>query len=328
MDVTSAVTSPTAATRMTEGWLGACCEVERRWSVRVHAEEMAIESADRYCRVLKSFARFATARGVTSCLAVSPTTCQDFIFASSAAQGLPSPSTRSFRLTAVRSAFDALRAAGLVASNPTSCLRVARDAGHPTVCPLTPEEAQRLRVAARTRVTDTLRPAAVTVALAGGSHGDIARAVVADVADTQLRLAGYGHSTRWVPLNASDAATLKARVASLRLQWRHLNRAWRPSTVPLAMLRPLSSYPICSVAPSVSTNLSRALHRAGIDRPGVRPRSLREYAANRTYALSNRVEDVAQHLGLVSLDAAARMVDNDWQHRWAEVIRADNEAHG
>jgi hypothetical protein len=70
-------------------------------------------------------------------------------------------------------------------------------------------------------------------------------------------------------------------------------------------------------------NLSRALHRAGITRAGVRPRSVREYAANNTYALTGRVEDVAQLLGLASLDTAAGFLDEDWQDRWGPIVRLD-----
>jgi hypothetical protein len=88
------------------------------------------------------------------------------------------------------------------------------------------------------------------------------------------------------------------------------------------MHQPLSVYPPSSVAPSVSMSLSRALHRAGITRAGVRPRSVREFAANRTYARTRRVEDVAQQLGLLSLDTAAHFVDHKWQDRWGDLIRA------
>jgi hypothetical protein len=69
-------------------------------------------------------------------------------------------------------------------------------------------------------------------------------------------------------------------------------------------------------------SLSRALHRAGVTRVGVRPRSVREFAANRTYALTGRVEDVAHLLGLSSLDTAAHFVDHAWQDRWGDFARA------
>ena len=89
------------------------------------------------------------------------------------------------------------------------------------------------------------------------------------------------------------------------------------------MHRPVLAYPASSVAPTVSMNLTRALQRAGVTRAGVRPRSVREFAANRTYALTGRVEDVAQLLGLASLDTAAGFLDEDWQYRWGPTVRLD-----
>jgi hypothetical protein len=83
-----------------------------------------------------------------------------------------------------------------------------------------------------------------------------------------------------------------------------------------------------NLAPSVSANLSLALQRAGICRVGVRPRSVREYAANRIYALTGRVEDVAGVLGLSSLDTAARYIDSRWQEQWAPVLQATVDPDG
>jgi hypothetical protein len=88
------------------------------------------------------------------------------------------------------------------------------------------------------------------------------------------------------------------------------------------MHRPVLEYPPNSVAAGVSVNLSRALASAGVTRKGVRPASLREYAANRTYAISGGVEEVAELLGVTSLDTAARFVDPVWQDQWGEVVRS------
>lgn len=94
------------------------------------------------------------------------------------------------------------------------------------------------------------------------------------------------------------------------------------------MHRPVLEYPASSVAPTVSMNLSRALQRAGVTRAGVRPRSVREFAANRTYALTGRVEDVADLLGLASLDTTAGFLDHSWQDRWGPTVRSEAEPDG
>ena len=163
------------------------------------------------------------------------------------------------------------------------------------------------------------------MALAGGSHREISEAVVADVdvEQARLRLRGPSGAERWRALDSTAVATLRARIAAQRLVWRRLHRTWDPLVVPLAMHRPVPEYPASSVAPTVSMNLSRALQRAGVARAGVRPRSLREFAANRTYALTERVEDVAYLLGLASLDTAAGLLDDDWQDRWGSIVRLD-----
>ena len=315
--------------RMTGRDCAASVAVQRRWSDRVRAGEMTTGSAARYVRVFESFARYAAARGVDS-NAVTTRLCLDFVNAALPGRLVPSSSTRRFRLTVVRAAFHAMREAGLASNDPTRRLRVDWHVGQLAVCPLTPTEAQRLRVAGRTRVTDTVRPAVVTVALAGGSHREASEAVVGDVDidGARLRLGGPLVGERWVPLDEVAVAMLRIRIAAQRVTWRRLHRAWDPLVVPLAMHRPLVEYPANSVAPTVSMNLSRALNTAGVTRAGVRPRSVREYAANRTYALTGRVEVVANQLGLASLDTAAGFLDHTWQDRWGPTVRSNAELDG
>jgi integrase len=285
---------------------------------------MTTGSAARYSRVFESFTRYAAARGVPlGSAAVLPAICRDFVNAELPGRVAPSPSTRRFRLTVVRGAFQVLREAGLASSDPTRGLRVEWRQGRPALCPLTPAEARRIRVAGQTGPTDSLRPAVVTVALAGGSHREISEAVVADVDVEQARLRLPSGGERWRALDPAAMATFRTRIAAQRLRWRRLSSPWDPLVVPLAMHRPLLEYPASSVAATVSMNLSRALQRAGITRAGVRPRSVREFAANRTYALTGRVEDVAQLLGLASLDTAAGLLDEDWQDRWGPIVRLD-----
>ena len=310
-------------------WLHVESIVMSAWHGRQAATGMTPMTAARYVRVFQSFVRYATARGVDSGV-VSPALCLEFTNAALAGRVVPSPSTRRFRLTVVRSAFQVLREAGLASSDPTSELRVEWRQGRPAPCPLTPAEAWRIRVAGRTSPTDTLRPAVVTVALAGGSHQEISAVAIGDVDVDQarLRLGGLSGPERWRPLDAAAVATLRTRIVAQRLRWRRLHRAWDPLVVPLAMHRPVLEYPLNSIAPTVSSNLSRALQRAGVTRAGVRPRSVREFAANHTYALTGRVEDVAQLLGLASLDTAAGFLDHSWQDRWGLTVRLGTELDG
>jgi integrase len=169
----------------------------------------------------------------------------------------------------------------------------------------------------------------VAAALAGASHAEIAQLMVSD-ADLDLRflVLGSNRSRRTVFLDGASLTALRTQVAALRKASRRSQTGWDPALVPLSMHKPVSAYPSSSVAPTVSMNLSRAMSRAGITRPGVRPRSVREYAANRVYAHTGRVEDVAQLLGSRSLDSAFRFIDPLWQEQWGEVIRAAHQTAG
>ncbi len=281
-------------------------------------------SADRYLRIAKIFVRYARSRGASDLNCLTPAVCEGFITATSRAGLAPSRATSRLRLAALRGAFTVWQCVGLTGHDPTVGMRVpSGGVARQGPCPLTPVEARRLGQFGRVSPTDTLRPVAVALAMAGASHVELASAVVADLNSSAKKIwIGRALCTsRCVELDSTSQHALALRVAAQRQVWRGRGQPWDPALVPLAMHRPLSTYPASSVAPTVSMNLSRALVRAGIVRPAVRPRSLREYAANRTYAITRRVEDVAAQLGLLSLDTAARFIDPGWQDSWAEAVR-------
>lgn len=282
---------------------------------------MVAGTAARYMRILEAFCRYASASGVADAGGATAELCQRFAAAPTRSDRSPSGSTGRVRLAAIRDAFEGLVEAGLVSENPTRSLRIDRMPSAALPCPLTPAEAQRLLAAGRLISTDTLRPACAALALAGATHVEVACAVVADVDPTTfsvLLCSGTGFE-RSIDLEGAATAALTARVSALRREWRRRKQPWAPESVPLAMHRAVSAYQADSVAPTVSMNLSRALKGAGITRVGVRPRSCREYAANVVYARTGRVEDVAQQLGIVSLDAAYRLLDEGWQLQWGHV---------
>lgn len=281
---------------------------------------MSRGTAARYGRVLEAFGRYAAARGVAAAGDVTPELCERFCGAPSLDGRGPAASTSGVRLAALRSAFDALIEAGLFTVNPASGIRVDRAASASRPCPLTPVEVDRLRAGGKLNPRDTLRPACVALALAGATHSEVAAAVAADFDRPTggLRLGRSTHAERVVIVDGAAIAALTARVEAIQRMSRRGDTKW--DSIPLAMHRPVGEYRRDSVAPAVSMNLSRALDRAGITRAGVRPRSCREYAANVIYARSGRVEDVAQTLGVVSLDAAFRLVDPHWQQRWSSIF--------
>lgn len=272
-------------------------------------------SVERYQRVFMAFGRFATAHGCGEMSKVDTHLCREFVFAAQRNGAGPSASTSRFRLTVLRDAYKALAAA---VEDPTDGLRVAQIQQIRKLVPITPVEAARLRSSARTSPRDQLRPAAVELALLGGSHLEVARVVVADL-DLATESALLG--SRRMEMDPTATSVLAARIAACRRNARRRGVAWEPDRVAIALSRPLETYPETSIAPGISSSLSRALAKAGIARAGVRASSIREYAANRAYALTRRVEDVAAVLGLESLDAARGYIDPHWQDRYGDEVR-------
>ncbi len=295
------------------------------WDSRAKTGTMTPGSASRYGRIWGSFLTFSQALEADHLTAISTDLCEAFLQAPLANRGEPRAATSRFRLTVLRAAFSELVIAGVVDADPTRSLSVEAQQTDFQPVALTPFEVLRLRSAARMRPGDTLRPATVELALAGLTHGEIARTVVGDLHSTSrcLEIRGPGGNRRTASLDEAAVQLLLQRVAAQRRAVRRGSQPWEPSVVPVALTRPLASYPLESVAPTISTNITRGLTAAGVHRPGVRPRSLREYAANRVYAITGRVEDVASRLGLVSLDSARQLVDDHWQQRFGDEVRRD-----
>ena len=285
-------------------------------------------SAARYGQVLGAFCRFVEASGAISPESVTPALCRRFVAAPLGGGSPPCTATSRLRLTVIRSAFEVLVSAGAVGADPTTELRVPHQAGERVATPLTPPEATRLVLAGRVSPRDTVRPATTALALLGAAHAEIAGAVVSAFSQVDGTLVLAGRSARVVAVPPPLFDVLCGRVADQRALWRRRGQPWDPTEVPLALNRVLSSYPVNSVAPTVSDNLGRALRHAGIHRAGVLPKSVREYAANAVYATSQRIEAVAEQLGLSSYDTTARLIDRTWQERWGDTVRAGGRHDG
>lgn len=304
-------------------WARALTFVTEHWLAGTARGLLRPGSAARYGQVFGAFCRYAETSGVGSPEAVSTVLCRRFIDAPLRGGVAPCSATSRLRLTVLRSAFTIMASAGAVSQNPTLDLKVRHTPGPRAPNPLTLPEATRVILAGRASPQDSLRPATTALALLGATHAEIARAVVDDLDEdaATLRLGGDGDSRR-VHVPSALGALLAFRTADQRCAWRRRGWAWEPAEVPLALTRPVSNYPINSVAPTVSENLGRALRYAGVNRSGVRPKSVREYAANAVYARTQRIEAVAVHLGMSSLDTAARLIHPAWQERWGAAVRA------
>ena len=115
---------------------------------------------------------------------------------------------------------------------------------------------------------------------------------------------------------------MSARVSDLALSAARRRLSFDPTTAPLLIRQSPDNSTLKNPSQLVASNLKRALAAAGVNRPGVTAGSLQAYAANACYALTHRAEDVAELLGLHSLDRAMAKVDHQWQVAWAEHVRA------
>ncbi len=199
-------------------WIDAIASARDRLHRLTADGQLTCGTADRYLRAFEGFTRYAQSSGVDAPDPVTSELCRGYIFASSRCSGRPSASTSRVRLAALREAYRGLMAKGICAVDPTADLAVPPAGGSaPSPNPLTPPEVDRLRKTGRLRPTDTLRPAVVAAALAGGSQSEVAHLAVADF-DTSQGSLHFGRNTcqeRVVPLEGPSLPMLQARVRHL-----------------------------------------------------------------------------------------------------------------
>lgn len=190
--------------------------------------------------------------------------------------------------------------------------------------PLTPAEADDLRIGARRSAADSLLPALVALALAGVSGTEIACLKLADWNPATGTLSVRGRAPRGertLRFDDGPSREITTHVAALRRVAGRRDLPRDPAVCPLALPTAPRTHRTHVTVTAVGQHLYRALQVAGLHRPGVVPTSMQDFAANRCYALTNRVEDVAALLGLSSLDTAFRTIDPAWQAQWGEAIR-------
>lgn len=312
-------------------------EAKRQWAARRAAGQLTARTEALYGRHLDTFARYAAAAGgVRDLDGVTPRLITAWVNApisalspgSRARGGQPAASaTRRGRQGALRQAVAVWADLGWVDAGLIPSRVIHKDPPQ-LPCPLTPAEARRLRMAGQQSPADTLLPALVAMALAGASGTEIARLKIADFdpASHLLRLGGRGQRVpRTAELDEHGARVLAAHVRALSKVAAKRKFVWDPAVTPLALPTSPRTHRAQVDSTAVGQHMYRALQCAGIKRDGVTPGSMQEYAANRCYALTNRVEDVAALLGLKSLDAAMAYIDPTWQQTWADTIRGQRD---
>jgi site-specific recombinase XerD len=310
----------------------AAAHVRELWAGRRHAGRLATRTETLYLRHLGTFLRYAAAHEVEDLDDLTAVLVSGWVDApisaaspgSRARSGQPSAdATRRGRQSVLRQVVGLWADRGWVDPDLVPTNVISKVAAQ-LPCPLTPAEAARLRLAGAQSAADTLLPALVAIALTGAANTEIARVNVADYDPdaAQLQLPGRGSDLpRAVPLDAHARRVLNAHVRALTKRAARLKIDLDPDTTPLALPTAPRTQRTKVEHTTVGQQLHRALKVAGIRRVGVTPGSMQDYAANQCYALTNRVEDVAALLGLVSLDAAMRSVDPVWQQTWGDTVR-------
>jgi len=303
------------------------------WTRQSLDGSLAPSTVAKYATTLNSFAAYTTARHLVSLGDLDQEVCRAWISSPVSAESPGSraragqssaPRTRRGRLTVLRRAVSFWMSSGLLLVD-TVPGDVFRSDGPLLLNPLTPLEVAQLRLAGRTSPRDWLRPAMVEASLAGASQHELAMLTVSsfDAMTSTLNLPGNrGASGRTASLSPGAVVVLSARSTDLARAARRRRERFDPTGAPLTMARPLSAYRPDSVAPCVAAHLRLAMRSAGVRRPGVRPSSILQFAANACYARNQRIEDVAGLLGLTSLDRAMTQIDPEWQRLWSAAVRA------
>jgi site-specific recombinase XerD len=306
--------------------------VKAWWAEQVESGAFNARTEAKYQRHLTTFLRYVVAHGVDDVEGITQQLATRWVNApisavspgSRARAGQESSSaTRRNRQIALRQVFAVWVRQGWMSSDLVAGTLIKKGPPRPP-CPLTPAEVARLRMAGQQSPADTLLPALVAMGLAGVSGTDISRLKVTDV-DFEagvLRVEGRGGRVqRSVELDEPGVRVLRCHVTALAKAAKKRKVEFDPAVTPLALPTAPRTHRSHVDPTAVGQHMYRALHCAGIKRAGVTPGSMQEYAANRCYALTNRVEDVAALLGLKSLDAAMGFIDPAWQQTWADTIR-------
>jgi integrase len=293
------------------------------WSDKSVPVGFSTPTLHRYEHNLNQFVAYATASGAPLLSDCDAALCADWVHArpvgkmwSANTTGQPAYGTQANRRTSLINFFATCHHLGLWDRNPGEKV-TTHGRANGRLRPLTETEAARLMDQAAYRARENKLPAAVALALAGGTVTEIAQVEAADVflSEQVVWLPGLGRRNlpRWVPLDEWQTDALASRIAYLTKRNRHDIAGFS-----LVHRGRVADQDPTKFAMTTNQMLVRALAKAGLGvADGVRPSSIHEYVANRIYAETGQMEAVAVRCGLRSIDAAARLVTVDW--------RADHE---
>lgn len=297
----------------------------RRQNAQGGIADLTLDRSERY---LDQFLKYASAMGASELGHITPAMCSSFISAPIAgtspstkgkAGTMPSGATQSGRLNVVRVLFMTARLLGLDDRDPTQGIKYAPQT-RGDLRPLTPGEAQTLMDVASSS-KGTKGAASLALAFAGAGITEMAYVTIGDIDLAAGTVLLYGRGQRLQGrrnhLDEWATAQIARRLAALRKSG-HTGSSW-----PLVLPNPANTYHPNHISPQASRPFYTLFDRANLSGRGIRPTSISEYAANRAYALTGDIEQVASLLGLASLDSARSLISPSWQRDWADAVRLE-----
>lgn len=284
-----------------------------RPSVRGAIDLLAVELEDRWVsdpqrkRVAGCLDRFASycllGYDVSDLHEVTPDIAAAFLGAPSGDGQPPSPSMHRLRRSSLRMLFRAARDAGASVGDPTVDLSTAPLSAL-RARPLTDEEVAECRGASHWSIGSTRRSATWALAEATCRSGEIPLIRVGDIDMDQgaVNIRGGG---RCAPRHGQLTAWGIEQVA------RRIEAVGSYPSTPLVYIGDDARL---GGLVSANSTITQVLQRAGLaDEPDVRPSSVVAWAGMQVLESTGRIEDVANALGLKSLDRAAAFIGWDWQ---------------
>lgn len=247
----------------------------------------------------RGFTTRAERQSIGSVAGVDHEVVLDFVQARNRDGSVPSTATMHLRRWSVRLLFQMLREIGVGVGDPTVDINLPPRAAGP-IRPLTDAEIELCRLLAVHPPEATLKPAAWGLAEATAATSEIPAIRRRDVAGGAVRLPG----SRLLQPRRADLGEW----ASLQIERRLHDLDGDPDAL-VAYLgdgkRPQAA---------AAMVIGKVLRRAGLaGEPGIKPASIRAWAGRRVFDETGSIEAVAQHLGLRSLDTAARLIGLDWR---------------
>lgn len=274
------------------------------WALR-HDHNVEASTAERIGATVVTFAARQATLGRDRLVDTTPEDAAGFVWANTLRGIPPAIATVHLRRSALRLAFRTIARLAGPTTDPTSGLSLPPKT-RSELRPLDDDEATLLRIAASGRTRSrSLVEATVALAEATATTGEIATLRWRHLAPdrTQLRLPGAGR--------------IRARTGQLtpwgKAALDRLGRTVAADPDAPIVYRGGAAAGSQAAQAAIVNRLRHLLREAGLDGRDLRPTSIRLWQPARRLAAGGRIEDIANQLGLASLDVACAQLGHHWQ---------------